>query len=129
MRLHFNPFAKSINGNLDHHTRRFQWGAAIGFDYWISDDLLVIVDYQNFTSTTEGHSNQQVVEFGADWEFADNEKLGFQAEFEVDGDGHGADFGFRISYILEMEAPEFGGYVAAPSPRKANLSASARTKR
>lgn len=129
MRLHFNPFAKTINGNLEHNTRRFQWGAAIGFDYWINDDLLVIVDYQNFSSTTEGNSNQQVIEFGADWEFADNEKLGLQVEFEVDGDSHGSDFGFSISYIVELEAPEIGGYVTSSPPRRANLSASARTKR
>lgn len=121
MRLHFNPFGKSVNGNLQRDTRRFQWGAAIGFDYWLTDNLLVIVDYQNFSSTTEGNRNQQVIELGADWEFADNEILGLQAEFEVDGDGQGADFGFRISYILELAAPEIGGYVTAASPRNAGL--------
>lgn len=104
-RLHFNPFAKWVNGNLDDDERHFQWGAAIGFDYRISDDLLLIADYMHRSSEAEGVGNQQSVELGADWEFADDQILAFQAEFEVDGDSQGADFGVRIAYILELEGP------------------------
>lgn len=50
MRLHFNPFLETINGNLEDDTRRFQWGAAIGIDYRMSDDLVLIADYQHFSS-------------------------------------------------------------------------------
>lgn len=105
MRLHFNPFAKSVNGNKEDDTRDFQCGAAIGFDYRFNDDLLVIVDYQNFASEEEGHRTQQSLEIGADWEFAEDRILGLQTEFELDGDGHGPDFGARISYIVELEGP------------------------
>lgn len=105
LRFHFNPFLKSINGNQDEDTRDFQWGAAVGFDYRVNDDLLFIMDYQNFSSDEEGVSRQQNLEIGADWEFAEDQKIGFQTQFELDGDGHGADIGARISYIVELQAP------------------------
>ncbi len=47
--------------------------------------------------------NQHVLEFGADWTIGPHEKLGFQAEFEIDGDGYGSDFGAQISYIVELD--------------------------
>lgn len=105
MRLHFNPFLKSINGNLEEDTRRFQWGAVIGVDYRVSDDLVLIADYQNRSSEEEGVRNQHGLELGADWEFAPEQILAFQTEFGLDGDSHGTDFGFRISYIIELPAP------------------------
>ncbi len=105
LRLHFNPFLKSINGNQGEDTRNFQWGAALGFDYRVNDDLLFIMDYQNFSSDEEGVGRQQSLEIGGDWEFTEDQKIGFQAEFELDGDGHGADFGAKISYIVELDAP------------------------
>lgn len=105
LRLHFNPFLKSVNGNLDRDTRHLQWGAALGFDYQVSEDLLLIADYQNFGSAEKGESSQQSLEFGADWGFAPHKKLAFQTEFEIDGDSNGTDFGVRISYIIELDAP------------------------
>ncbi len=50
MRLHFNPFLKTVDCSLDDGTRRLQWGAAIGIDYRVNDDLFLIADYQNFSS-------------------------------------------------------------------------------
>ena len=107
LRLHFNPWLKSINGNLDENERRFVWGAAIGVDYRINDDLLVIADYQNNASEEFGQRNQHSFEFGWEWEFAEDRMLGFQTEFELDGDDDGADFGVRLSYIFELEAPAY----------------------
>ncbi len=105
LRLHFNPFIRSVNGNMDHDTRHLQWGAAIGVDYQVSEDLLLIGDYQNFGSAQKGESSQQSLEFGADWGLAPHRKLAFQTQFEIDGDSHGTDFGVRISYIIELDAP------------------------
>jgi len=103
MRLHFNPWLKSVNGNMEEGDRHFLWGAAIGFDYRVNDDLLFILDYHNRTSEETGLQNQQSIELGADWEFAENNLLAFQTEFEIDGDEDGPDFSARISYILELD--------------------------
>lgn len=128
LRLHFNPFLKSINGNLDDdgggsgfarlghgghgfsglpfgsHDRsggaHFLWGAALGFDCRLSDDLLMTLAYKHESSETEGNRNSHSVEWGADWKFASNQKLGLAAEFGLDGDDDGSNFEFRVSYIL-----------------------------
>lgn len=105
LRLHFNPFLKTIGGNDGPDTRNFQWGAAIGVDYRVSDDLVLIADYQNFSSEENGVSNQHALEIGADWTIGPSQKLGFQADFELDGDDHGSDFGFKIAYIVSIDAP------------------------
>ena len=104
MRLHLNPFLKSINGNLEEDTRRFQWGAAIGIDYWATDNLRLVADYKNFSSESYGVGNQHSIELGADWEIADGQTIGLQTEFGIDGDDEGADFGFRIAYIADIQA-------------------------
>lgn len=103
LRMHFNPWFKSVNGNLEEDERHSQCGAAIGVDYRASDDLLFILDYQNRTSEVEGSRNHHSIEFGADWEFADDNILAFQTEFEIDGDESGPDFSAHISYILELD--------------------------
>lgn len=103
LRLHCNPYLKSVNGNLDDDTRRFQYGAAIGVDYRLSDTVLLIADYQYRSGAEEGVGGQHLVEFGADWTLGPNRKLGLQTEFEIDGDSHGTDFGLHISYIVTLE--------------------------
>lgn len=123
-RLHFNPFLTSKNGNFDDEDedwwswdgddeggeqRHFLWGAAIGFDFQLTDNMVFIVDYQNLSSESEGHRNQHVLELGGEWEFAEHQKLGWQTEFGIDGDEAGADFGARLSYILEICLPGLGG--------------------
>ncbi|MGD2111662.1 MAG: hypothetical protein PVI86_19985, partial [Phycisphaerae bacterium] len=71
LRLHFNPWAKSINGNREDNERHFRCGAAIGIDYRVNEDLIVIADYQANSSEVFGESYQHAIEFGADWEFAE----------------------------------------------------------
>jgi hypothetical protein len=103
LRLHLNPWLKSVNGNMEEGDRHFLWGVAIGCDYRVNDDLLFILDYHNRVSEEEGYRNHHSIELGADWEFAENNLLAFQTEFEIDGDESGPDFSARISYILELE--------------------------
>lgn len=105
MRLHFNPFMTSVNGNLEEGERRFQWGAAIGVGYRMNDDLLLIADYQVRSSEEEGSRNNHTLELGADWTFAPHQKLAFETEFELDGDGNGSNWGAHISYIFSIDAP------------------------
>lgn len=105
LRAHFNPFILSINGNLEEEDRHLRWGAALGVDYRVNDDLLFIADYMHQSSEEEGARNQHSLELGADWEFAEGQELGLQSEFELDGDESGPNFGCRISYILEIPAP------------------------
>lgn len=103
LRLHFNPYLNVVNGNLDDDTRRFQYGAAIGVDYRLSDAWLLIADYQFRSGDEEGVGGQHLLEFGADWTIAPDQKISFQTEFDIDGDGHGTEFGFRLGYIVTLE--------------------------
>lgn len=102
-RLHFDPFLTSINGNLEENERNFRWGAAIGFDWMLDDDTVVIFDYFHQSSEEYGQRNHHSVEFGMDWEFADDQILAFEVEVEVDGDSHGDDFIASVSYIYEFK--------------------------
>jgi len=102
LRLEFNPWLKSVNGNREDDTRWFQWGAAVGFDFQCCENWIFIADYHNRSSEEFGSRNQQTIELGADWEFAEDQILAFATEFEVDGDENGSDFVARISYILEL---------------------------
>lgn len=109
LRAHFNPFLKSVNGNLEEGERHFQWGAAVGVDYRVNDDLVLIADYQNRSSELVGNRNDHILELGGDWEFAEDQTLGFSTTFGLDGDESGADWSFRISYIIELDAPRLDG--------------------
>lgn len=104
LRLHFNPFLKSVNGNNEPDARHFQWGTALGVDYRISDALLLIVDYRYENGELERTRDNHTAEFGLDWAIADNQKIGFATDVGLDGDGNGPALGARISYILS-----FGG--------------------
>lgn len=101
-RLHFNPFVKSVNGDNDDDARDFQWGAALGIDHRVSDDLLIIFDYKHTASEEYGARNNHSIEFGGEWEFAPHQELGFGTEIGIDGDDHGPNFAARLSYILEI---------------------------
>jgi hypothetical protein len=102
LRLHFNPWLKSVNGNREEDTRWFQWGAAVGFDYRVNEELVIVADYQNSSSEEFGSRNQHSIELGADWEFAENRLLAFGTEFEVDGDDSGSNIVASVSYIFEL---------------------------
>jgi len=105
MRLHFNPFAKSVNGDNDEDAEPFQYGVAIGADYRISDKLLFITDYIYSSEETESASRaNHAAEFGVDWKIADHHKLGLVALVGLDGDAEGPSFGAKISYMIS-----FGG--------------------
>jgi hypothetical protein len=117
-RLHFNPFLKFVNGDNsdddgngygwwgwgddDDGERDFQWGAALGVDHRVSDDLLIIFDYKHTSSEDNGARNNHSIEFGGEWEVAPNREIGFATEFGIDGDSSGPDFAARISYIIEL---------------------------
>ncbi len=105
LRAHANPFLTTIGGHIDEDVRRFQWGAVIGVDYRVNDDLLLIADYQNLSSKVVGQRNDHLLELGADWEFAEDQTLGFSTVFGLDGDESGLDWGMKISYIIEFGAP------------------------
>ena len=104
MRLHVNPFLSSINGENEEDARPFRWGTAIGVDYRLADDLLLVTDYKyengQFEHTRDNHS----AEFGLDWRIADHQKLGFALEVGLDGDSEGPSLGAKISYMFS-----FGG--------------------
>lgn len=102
-RLHFDPYITSINGNLDDNERNLRWGAAIGVDWKLNDTTVVIFDYLHQNSEEYGQRNQHSVEFGLDWEFAEDQLIGLGVEMEIDGDSYGDDYSASISYIYEFE--------------------------
>ncbi len=103
-RLHFNPYFSAVNDAAEDEDN-FQWGAAIGFDHLVSDDLMVILDYQNVHSV-DG-DNVQSIEVGADWDVAEGRTIGFQ--FEVNLDEADDDYAAHISYIIEIDGPRIDG--------------------
>ena len=74
VRLHFNPYF-STNNDPDEGERNFHCGAAIGVDWRVNDDLLLIADYQYRQNVVKGEDEDHRIELGADWEFAENQKL------------------------------------------------------
>ncbi len=105
LRAHFNPFLTSVNGNNEEEARHFQWGAAIGVDYRVNDDLVLVADYLHRTSEEEGYRNNHSIELGADWKLAEHHTVAFGTELGLDGDSSGANWGFKVSYILSLAAP------------------------
>lgn len=103
LRLHFNPFLKSANGDNIEDVRHFQWGFAIGVDYRFNDDVRMIADYFHRTSEEEGERNNHALEWGLDWEFAPNQVFSVATELGLDGDDSGPDWVFRVNYIYEIE--------------------------
>jgi len=119
LRLHFNPFLSSINGHnteYNHYgffrgnddfwgegeendARHFRWGAALGVDYKINDNLLLIADYRHENSEDEHMRNNHVAELGLDWKLDDTNTLGFASEVSLDGDHSGPALTGKISYI------------------------------
>jgi hypothetical protein len=110
-RLHFNPFATSINGNNYEEDededfdgiRRFRWGAALGVDCTAVEDVIFTAAYKVQSSELKGNRDNHTMEIGMEWEFAEDQELGLAWEFSLDGDTSGPDFVARISYIWEIQ--------------------------
>ena len=104
MRLHLNPFVKSVNGDNQEDARHFQWGTAIGTDYRLADNLNFIADYIYSNGEEEHTRDNHRAEFGLDWEFADHQMFSVATQIGLDGDSHGPALGVSIAYIFS-----FGG--------------------
>lgn len=132
VRLHFNPYLQTINGNRNEGTRHrsrgfggssssirvpddddgdrwFRWGAAIGFECRPRDNLVYILDYMVKSNDAFGQSDQHSIEIGGEWEFSPGHSFGWATEIEIDGDDEGDDFSISVSYIIELEGPTIGG--------------------
>lgn len=103
MRLHANPFITFVSGDNEEEDRDTQWGIALGFDYRLDDDVLMILDYQLNSSEENGHPDDHQLEWGADIRLENHRKLGLAATLGLDGDDSGSNFGFRVSYIISIE--------------------------
>ena len=103
-RLHFNPWAKTVNGDNEPEARPFQWGALLGVDYRISDEWLFVSDYKYENGEDEGTRDNHSAELDLDWQMTERQKLGLCTEISLDGDNSGPAVAVKISYMLE-----FGG--------------------
>ncbi len=117
-RIHANPFMRTLNGDPEgveegnegwnwcryerEDRRHFQWGAALGGDYWLTDDLLFVADYVHESAEDTGTRNQHWVEADVDWYFAEDQILSVATMATLDGDSEGPNWGLMFSYILEF---------------------------
>lgn len=108
LRIHFNPFLTTINGNDEEGDRNFRWGAALGLDYVVADDLRFVAAYIHENSEAEGDRNQHSLELGLDWEFANEQTISLATEFELDGDKAGDNFSVRVQYMIDIPGPNLG---------------------
>jgi len=105
LRGHINPFLKSVNGNNEEEARHFQWGTAIGVDYRLTDNLVLVGDYIHRSSEEYGNRNNHALEFGADWKLAEHHTVAFGTEVGLDGDDSGMNWGFKVMYIFSLKGP------------------------
>lgn len=103
VRIHFAPFLKSVNGDNIEDVRYFQWGAAMGSDWKISDKLDLVVDYVHETSQTEGLRNQHSLDAGFIYEIAKGHKIGVNGRVGLDGDGVNGDWGAGVFYTIGLD--------------------------
>ncbi|OWY70798.1 hypothetical protein B7486_14440 [cyanobacterium TDX16] len=109
VRVHIAPFLESINGDNTEDVRHFQWGAAIGSDWKITDTLDIVVDYVHETSNETGIRNQHSLDAGVIWEVAPNHKIGISGSAGLDGDGVNGDWGAGIFYTIAFDGlPHLG---------------------
>ncbi len=121
LRLHFNPFLTSLNGenteyndnglfggrrrfwnNDEDDDRNFRWGAALGVDYKIDENLLWITDYRYENSEEYGARDNHVAELGLDWKLDEQSTIGLASEISLDGDHSGPAVTGKISYIYSL---------------------------
>lgn len=103
IRIHFAPFLKSVNGDNIEDVRYFQWGAALGSDWKLSDKLDLVVDYVHETSQTEGLRNQHSLDAGFFYEIAKGHKIGVNGRVGLDGDGVNGDWGAGVFYTIGLD--------------------------
>jgi hypothetical protein len=76
VRIHANPFLKSVNGDNTEDVRYFQWGGVFGADWRITDKLDLVFDYVVETSEVEELRCQHSVDAGFSFEVAPHHKIG-----------------------------------------------------
>ncbi len=110
LRLHLGGFLTSANGHIgeedqDGQRRPFQWGAGLGFDYRVSGQTLVGLNYLNRVNHERGHPNQNLLElelvqdigrFGG----AEHE-IKVAADFGLDGHESTPNAAIRIQWAIE----------------------------
>ncbi len=117
-RVHLNPFVSFISGDngdnndnfgpqyvIDHEDgdeKNLQYGAALGMDYRVGDDMLFTWDYLWTSRQFDGANDNHALELGLEWDVADGEILAFSTELSLDGNDDGTEFGAKISYIVEL---------------------------
>ncbi len=127
LRLHVNPFLKTVNGenlrdqqlkelgsragwytwdwddNDELDPRHFQWGVISGIDYKINECLILVADYIHEASSFYGWRNQHTAELGLEWRLAENQMIGTSTYCTLDGDSLGPNWGMRFNYAYTFD--------------------------
>lgn len=103
VRVHFGPFLESVNGNNIEDARHFQWGAAIGSDWRITDTLDMVIDYVHESSDLDHFRNQHSLDLGFIWEIKPNHKIGINGRCGLDGDDVNGNWGAGIFYTIALD--------------------------
>lgn len=104
-RTHVDGFIETANGGRgdeDIDRRYFQWGVGPGFDYSLSDQTTLLMNYLHRCSEFEGHHNQNILEFGLVQ--ALTEKMCVKAAFDVglDGAEETPNFAAKVLWSIEF---------------------------
>lgn len=108
-RAHFQGFIKTANGHIgaERYDRdHFQWGVGPGFDYQVTEDLLLVLNYLNGNADRRGDRNTNLIQTGAIWTVARSDSMRHMLKFVGDigcnGTGDTPNLGARFMYSLAL---------------------------
>ncbi len=107
-RLHVNPFFQIIGNENYSNNRHYNAGTIIGFDWRMTEDMFLNVDYVLETGLINGMSMQHLAEVGVDWAFAENQMLSLGTRAQLDGDAQGPNWGITLAYMYTFD--NLGGF-------------------
>ncbi|TWT44138.1 hypothetical protein RAS1_05460 [Phycisphaerae bacterium RAS1] len=108
-RVHFQGFIRTANGDIgaERYDRdHFQWGVGPGFDYQVTEDFLVVLNYLNGNADRRGERNVNLIQTGAIWTIAKSESmrhvLKLVGDIGCNGTGDTPNLGARFMYSLAL---------------------------
>ncbi len=107
-RFHFQGFLLTANGSSGAgggDREPFQWGLGPGFDYLLSDNAVVVLNYLHRNNPTEGLRDQDILEVGTVFDLGRigkvKHELKLAADVGLNGDNSSPEFGAKIQWGIE----------------------------
>lgn len=107
-RFHFQGFVLTANGSSGAggaDREPFQWGLGPGFDYLLSNDAVVVLNYLHRNNPTEGLRDQDILELGTVFDLGRignaKHELKLAVDVGLNGDNSSPEFGAKIQWGIE----------------------------